>query len=340
MSEPSIASGSAAMSAPDWSLVHFDVGCARCGHDLHGQTEPKCPACGLEFDWKEAVPLEELTCAHCGYHLYGLSETRCPECGERFTWAGVLADRRRRRHWLFEYRWRDRPVRSMVTTWLRSLWPRRFWRRIDIHDPPQIGPLWAVLYAGLILYFLMALLAGVSMELQPTIRRAWKTLSALQVARAFGSVINNTSFHQTWSLVVLWMLLSVAALLVFQQSMRRCRVRSAHVLRVWAYTVPTTLPLATLIFIGSVWLDRHFWTFAGLRWVPTLVGANVLFVVWSTRRAYRDYLRMKHSWAIALTAQVIAVMGVFGLGGAAIQDGPTNRVLFQIYYQITMAVAA
>ncbi len=67
--------------APDWGKVPFDVACARCGEDLRGQTEPKCSACALVFDWADAVPLEELLCEGCGYHLYGLSETRCPEMG-------------------------------------------------------------------------------------------------------------------------------------------------------------------------------------------------------------------------------------------------------------------
>ena len=44
-----------ASAPPDWDFVPFDVACARCGHDLRGQSEPKCPACELTFDWSEAV---------------------------------------------------------------------------------------------------------------------------------------------------------------------------------------------------------------------------------------------------------------------------------------------
>ncbi len=56
-------------SHPDWDHVPFDVGCARCGHDLRGLTDPRCPACQLEFDWADAVPIEQLTSETCGYHL-------------------------------------------------------------------------------------------------------------------------------------------------------------------------------------------------------------------------------------------------------------------------------
>ena len=94
----------------------FEVGCARCGHDLRGLVEPTCPACGLEFDWDEAVPIEQLTCQHCGYHLFGLSETRCPECGRPFNWEQVLDDYRRRQKPLFEYQWHRRPISSLGRT--------------------------------------------------------------------------------------------------------------------------------------------------------------------------------------------------------------------------------
>ena len=81
---------------PNWDNVPFDVSCARCGHDIRGLTEPMCPACELEFDWAQAVPIEQLTCERCGYHLYGLRDTRCPECGRPFTWEEALTEYYRR----------------------------------------------------------------------------------------------------------------------------------------------------------------------------------------------------------------------------------------------------
>ena len=131
--------------APDWENVPFEVGCARCGHDLRGRTEAKCPACGLEFDWAAAVPIEQLKCRHCDYHLYGLRETRCPECGERFTWEEALARYHRKRIALFEYQWRERPIRSLIGTWFRAMVPGKLWKKVSIHDPPQVGPLWVMI---------------------------------------------------------------------------------------------------------------------------------------------------------------------------------------------------
>ncbi len=131
----------AGSAAPNWELVHFDVACARCGQDLRGLSEPKCPACALEFQWADAVPLEELTCGKCGYHLYGLHETRCPECGVAFTWKDALQAYHRRRKPLFEYRWRTEPIRSLIRTWWLALRPRRLWRYVDLEDPPNVAAL-------------------------------------------------------------------------------------------------------------------------------------------------------------------------------------------------------
>ena len=109
---------------PNWDGVPFDVACSRCGHDLRGLSDARCPTCDLTFDWSEAVPIRELTCRKCGYHLYGLRETRCPECGEGFTWKQALADYHRRKIPIFEYRWRQQPIRSFLRTWWWALRPR------------------------------------------------------------------------------------------------------------------------------------------------------------------------------------------------------------------------
>jgi hypothetical protein len=44
--------------------------------------------------WRIPIPP---TCRKCGYNLTGLTETRCPECGEPFTWGEVR--RRSARVW-------------------------------------------------------------------------------------------------------------------------------------------------------------------------------------------------------------------------------------------------
>ena len=226
-----LAPGSTEHSAPDWDRVPFEVGCARCGNDLRGRIEPKCPACELEFDWSDAVPIEQLTCLHCDYHLYGLTETRCPECGQPFEWDQVLDEFRRRQKPFFEYEWRRNPVRSLLRTWWWALWPPRLWRRFDIHDPPRVGPLLAIPALCLTAFLVLFLLLLAAFTLWYVHRGNWRyTLQDVcdSVLASLRYDVPVLSF-----LVAAWLVSLLTALMLFRQSMRRCRVRTVHVLRVW-----------------------------------------------------------------------------------------------------------
>lgn len=315
---------------PDWDHLPFDVACARCGHSLRGLTEPKCPVCGLESDWSEAVPLEKLTCLHCGYHLYGLREMRCPECGSSFTWEHVLDDYRRRKKPFFEYQWRRRPVRSLVRTWFWALRPSKLWARFNIHDPPQVKPLLALVVVSLLLFaFLAGALDGFSSWFwpwwnwgRPTVGRWPVLLDDLPryVLRAFKSAIPYSGI-----LVVVWTLTSLAALMVFRQSMRRFKVRTVQVLRVWAHAVPLMLPGAALLFFLGVSIRINLTVYVGIfvSTVPDILAVLVFlfYVTWSLRCGYKTYLRMDHSLAVGIASQLMATLGAVALFDSV---GPGN----------------
>jgi len=307
------------VTSPNWELVPFEVGCARCGHDLRGLAEPKCPSCGLEFEWSQAVPIEQLVCRKCSYHLYGLSETRCPECGEPFTWAEALEDYHRKRKPLFEYHWRDRPFRSLVYTWWLALRPWKLWRIIDLHDPPRIRPLLVWVALAFVLFF-VCLGTGQGLELWCWNNYAWTRIPGrgwigpdfseipAYVLRAFQSQF----VYFCFLVIVGWVPLSLLSLLIFQQSMRRCRVRTPHVVRAWAYGVPTSLPIITVLVCGSVCLDAIAqWHRSGLG--RLLVALIPLHVVWSLTCAYSRYLKIPHALGVAFASQIIAVLAAFAL---------------------------
>lgn len=306
---PHTTDGKATPPCPDWDQVPFDVGCARCGHDLRGLSEPKCPACDLEFDWSEAIPLEDLTCLNCGYHLYGLSERRCPECGRRFTWEGVLEGYYLRKRPFFDYRWRHEPVRSLAQSWWLALRPWRLWRQIDIHDPPPVWSLNALLVIGIVAFalppVLIAALGGP--------RRAWWFTSFL------GSWMWPPRFFSLWGPTVLffvvWVFAGFGGLMILRQSMAQCKVRGGHVLRVFAYAVvPVAIgPTAYSAVALALDIGTNLW--------PSLAGGLVGFVIprvllaalwfWtlmSIALAYRLYIRMKHAWLVAMASQAIAFL--------------------------------
>ncbi len=300
---------SSSIAAPDWDNVPFDVGCARCGHDLKGLTDPTCPACALQFDWADAVPIEELTCMTCEYHLFGLKEMRCPECGTDFTWREVLDEFYRRKKPLFEYCWRKTPVRSLFLTFRLATRPRVLWSTIEIHDPPRPGPLAVLVLLACLVFFVLAPLSDVL--------SAWNTQRRLPIYGSFGLAqfipfvrlgLSQGFIYYFPLAVLVWAMAVLMALMIFRQSMRRCRVRTAHVVRVWAYALPLMLPIVPVFrYIcrygeGSI---RPYW-FPDPQ--PYAAGVFIAFVIWSLRQGYRRYLRMPHSLAVAVASQVVALL--------------------------------
>jgi len=300
------------VGAPDWRLVHFDVACARCGCNLRDHDEPRCPTCGFEFDWSEAVPLEELTCPTCGYHLCGLNDPRCPECGNAFTWDGVLEWYRRARSMLFEHHWRDRPVRSFLVSFARSVRPKRFWAELNIHDPVPVRPLLAMTMIAAMLSACVGLIVFVvSFWLWFSIRRVnWvEAFQFSSLVRFLISALEDRGFREAVFVNVLWCFLCIFALLIFQQSMRRCRVRTGHVIRVWAYAVTRgllSIPLTLLLFCALRPLVTSVYVIEALAIlvVGCVVVANAGHAIF---RGYRDYLKMDHSLAVAISSQLMAV---------------------------------
>lgn len=269
------------------------------------------------FDWSEAVPIESLTCLHCDYHLYGLTETRCPECGRRFTWDEVLAGYHRRKHPLFEYHWRERPVYFYLRSFFRSLRPRKLWRGFDIHDPPAVKPLFVMAAVSVVV---AALVLGVLLLLQLFIMFSRPGLRLLVDVGAILSLAAGNALA-VGTLGILWSVASLGALMIFDQSMSRFKVRRSHVVRVWAYAVPLALPVVTGLIGGYVvvWTAIDAWLEWGRQWrrlgqqvLPiggyALVGLWAIHVLRSIRHGYGTYLGMWHGWGIAIASQVIAVL--------------------------------
>lgn len=301
--------------APNWELVHFAASCARCGRDLRGRSDANCPACGLKFDWAEAVPLERLTCQECGYHLCGLHEPRCPECGRAFTWEEALQHYHSRRKPLFENRWRDRPIRSLLRTWWLTLRPWRLWRTIDLHDPPRLIPLATYALLCLFLVLMFAVSIQIASELVPSWqtnrvlsargRRTWSIWASIWPQTRF--VIERQLLPGIGRVLVSWAAFSFLALLVFRQSMRLCRVRTAHVFRVWVYSVVATMPWMAGIFLLGAALSGQGSLLAPKPSAAAFV-ATVGYATLGLAFGYGWYVRMRHSVFVAVASQVVALL--------------------------------
>ncbi|UCE61438.1 MAG: hypothetical protein JSU63_06755 [Phycisphaerales bacterium] len=303
-----------ASDAPNWDQVPFDVECARCGHDLCGLSEPKCTSCGLEFDWSDAVPIEKLLCSHCDYHLYGLSETRCPECGEPFTWPEALDDYHRRKKPLFEYWWRKKPFSSLCSSWWLSIRPWKLWQVVDMHDPPRGRPLLVIVVVAFVtLALLVPTITGVALWLNgwfgEYLPGGWRIpgLADFVPAISLGFEI----WLRVGPVLALWCMTSLGTLMIFRESMRIYRVRPVHVLRVWAYAFFGVLLLmvpawSVVMFVATILFTSPLFHVAS-SYSVWLIPAGITFCLWV---GYKRYLHMRHSLAVAIASQVIAILAV------------------------------
>lgn len=83
--------------APDWDAIDFDVTCVRCGYNLKLLGQPRCPECGLEFEWAQVVT----------YHQQSSD-------------------------FLFEHQWRRLPIRSLLLTLTRAAAALVLGPRVDV----------------------------------------------------------------------------------------------------------------------------------------------------------------------------------------------------------------
>jgi hypothetical protein len=104
---------------PDWNSIDFDVNCSRCGYNLRTLTNPRCPECGFQFEWRALIEGFQNSSIH-----------------------------------LFEHTWRKKPIRGYLgALWQPLFRPKKFWKRVSLHDRIKAKPLWvmAFLAAGLCL---------------------------------------------------------------------------------------------------------------------------------------------------------------------------------------------
>lgn len=288
------------------------------------------------------VPVEaRLCCPLCEYDLRAQVEPRCPECGYAFEWAELRDPARRLHPWLFEHH-PERNVGSFFRTFLAGQRPRQFWR--DLY-PTQLSNLRRLLLYGAVVALLSAapLVAILAWGLWETNSQtlAARGRAAISFAqsqppwadkygslevfldtyfpllpdpRAVGNTLTSPSFRDCTGylgFLLAWPWLTLAALMVFQISMRRAKVRPGHVLRCVIYAADILLLPALIVVAGFVpsllgssrgslaWFLTHEVTLERL--VP-LVLLVLCYRLWI---AYRRYLRFEHALLTVLASQAM-----------------------------------
>lgn len=294
---------------------------------------------------------EPLPCPLCDYDLRGLTEPRCPECGYTFEWRQMLDPALRRHEFLFEHHPR-RSLWSFRRTLVGGLRPRRFWGSLFPSQPSK--PRRLVLYwllAAVVLAFTAAIplavaaaqfvnsqreyrLALIAYYSQPSFDRdarlAWgiQTYGSLEAyivaihpinARTVAAAVLDAAGPVTALLSVLafWPWLTFLALMVFRISMRRAKVKPAHVLRCVIYSYDALFWLGALsLLLGPVAAGLMLLPVPTLKVaVPVAVGlmyfAALLYMAYRLTVAYRIYLQFHRPAATVAAAQIIVALAVF-----------------------------
>lgn len=240
---------------PDWEAITFEVNCSRCDYNLRLLPLPRCPECGLQFEWREVID----RAAH-------------------------------RSKFLFEHNWRKQPIRSYFTTILKSLRPFRFWKQVSIHDDIRPGPLWFLLLTS-VFWFVLTLqvlslaawgiLEAVSpLVFGPSQPQQFSKTSFYFLQEYFWAVANLPFELRVGHFIILAILLSVlltafATLCSLRQTLGRCRVRTIQVLRVMAYSAaPFWIMLAILFLFLPTFLSM-----GNSKWISELPDWLILTLI-------------------------------------------------------------
>lgn len=264
-------------------------------------------------DW-QAIQ-HEVKCPLCDYNLRGLHEPRCPECGYQFDWPSVLDPSQRRHPYLFEHH-PERNVRSFIQTLLRHLRPRDFWT--TLHPAHRLRPARIVLYW--MIYGLFAFTPAVATLVEVVRYR----LQWIRPGR-YRSVYVNVTQQTVWSkeglvvgtavlLLALFPWFNFLALMIFQQSMKRSRIKGSHVLRCAIYSGDLVAWYAIGASLAIIYLGSRPRSGQAQELAQLLILAAVLTGLLNSLRlwnAYRHYMKFKSALATVIASQLIVALAIF-----------------------------
>lgn len=288
--------------------------CPRCDYDLSGETSR----------W-------ELQCP-----LFG----RCPECGLDFAWTHICHPERWVLDGFVEHAkgsWRT--FRWAWRTWWWALVPWRFWERVQMHHAFRFWKLvqWAA-FVILLPHVIGAVCntgaeIGLSGGWTPT---GWSWLDRLvyPVAQLDGWWWDPPKVYWTihdWPTMGIWLIVGVTTLPILLGlmpiSLRRAKVRYAHVVRAWVYSasVPGVFySLNALNELASTALSPMFYS-RSATWDAYVAICPVVFrlfyitsglwlACWWFFALTRGW-KLRHGWAVWLCMIAVAVILGVGYGG-------------------------
>jgi hypothetical protein len=284
------------LSPPSQATPHTPAPeCPRCGYDLSG-------AAGA---WKDSCPLTGI----------------CSECGLDFQWRDIFTQRLLGPRWSFEHGPRISHQRWLGTS-SRALTPWRLWSGLQLFHDIRAARLFIFAASWLVLMHLGSIGAAVFSPPAWGPPRALLSPETLDlVVWPYGGSIGygSVSVDMVLEPLAIWtftqVLLLPVAMLVLGDSLRKCRVRRAHLLRgaclsvAWgvagfAFLVCVTLGVSAFVryspFVSSTLRDT-------LATILLIALFPLLQLLW-WRSFITRYLRLPHAFAVAFLMALIAAL--------------------------------
>jgi hypothetical protein len=277
---------------------------------------------------------EEIACPLCAYNLRGLTTPRCPECGFAFEWPQLLHRNEFIHPFLFEHH-PERNVWSFRKTIFAGLRPFKFWRSVS----PAHEPVYTRLMQYWLLTIALLLLSNVAVFFSWEVVDYRQQMWSYKVQMTFWNqnryapqtpamqfdfrTWRSTDACPPWAVItaiaIAWPWLTLLTLLIFQQTMKRSRIRNIQVLRCIVYSSDATLWLALLLGLGCCAALGSSLITSGqipnpriFNWMtfPVIIADVALPIIIPFRLfvAYRNYLRFKHAAGTIISSQIIVAL--------------------------------
>jgi hypothetical protein len=274
--------------------------------------------------------------------MRGLAEARCPECGCRYEWDELV----NREKWVHPFLFEHHPKREYRSFWqtISGGWrPLAFWSSVRPSHAPAPRRLirYWILTFGSLLLINVALTLVVEYTFPPTFRWAANTPHQANLGplialwnQWINCLISNIALRGLaifTFVMMLWPWLTLAALLVFQISMSRARIRAVHVLRcvIYCADVQLTIAFVALLCSPAILSEPNRFINPNVTLVDYLLSAAwiiaYLIIIGRLMIAYILYLHFSHPVSVVLTAQLMAALFFFvivnyGLGINAFEN--------------------
>ncbi|MCG3126078.1 MAG: hypothetical protein CHACPFDD_00907 [Phycisphaerae bacterium] len=268
-------------------------------------------------------------CPRCDYNLYMLESSRCPECGLDLHWPSLISRAREheasaRQCGLFECRWRQRPVTSLLRSLVLSLVPWRLWRRrATLLDP--LG--WPGLIGFATLAVILLVVANTSVETGSWAASVWlegmpKRVTMQHLSQWWRRTATSSAGH--WPAMRLPLLLALSAsMLIYRVTVCRFRLRWVHLQRVVIYSSIGALLLNVLVstVLSAAWLGYRCYTWPRQGRLPAIlftvaIWLPPIFLVASLTIGFHLYLKLRRGWLAA--AASLLLVGVVMMAADAV----------------------